>query len=84
MNKPFEIAVVGAGTAGLCVALRLAKSAHRCAITVYDAGERPAFDLQDDIALRVSALSQGSQQLLSSIGAWQHVATDRICAFDRM
>lgn len=86
MKNTFDIVVVGAGITGLTAAAILAGSRHadRLRVTVVDAAARPAFNSGDEIMLRVAAISAGSMQLLETVGAWQHLDTARICAYDHM
>ena len=74
MNKSYEVLIVGAGVTGLTVAALLAQCRYRqqLRLTVVDAAPRPVHDPDDDVALRVSAISTGSARLLDSIGAWQY------------
>ena len=64
----------------------LAQSAQndRLRITVVDATQRPTHSIDNDIALRVSAIATGSAELLDSVGAWEAVAATRIGPYDRM
>jgi len=66
-TAPLSLAVIGAGPAGLALALQAARCLPDARITVFDA--RPA---DRDIALdpRTLALSQGSVQFLSRLGLW--------------
>ena len=86
MNRPFDIAIVGAGISGLMLAAKLADSAaaSELRITVLDAGPRPTPSPDDDMALRVSAIATGSADMLESVGAWQHVDASRRCAYEKM
>jgi 2-octaprenyl-6-methoxyphenol hydroxylase len=62
-----SVAVVGAGPAGLALALALAQRLPQAAVTLFDA--RPADrDVSGDP--RTVALSLGSVQLLERLGAW--------------
>ncbi|HET7527955.1 MAG TPA: FAD-dependent monooxygenase [Burkholderiaceae bacterium] len=67
ISKPLRLAVVGAGPAGLTLALLAAQRLARAQVSVFDA--RPA---DKDVALdpRTLALSLGSVQLLERIHAW--------------
>jgi 2-octaprenylphenol hydroxylase len=71
---------------GLTIAALLAhsKCRDRINITVVDAGERPIFDISDDVALRVSAISSGSADLFASIGVWQAIVSLRACPYRDM
>ncbi|MDH3747090.1 MAG: UbiH/UbiF/VisC/COQ6 family ubiquinone biosynthesis hydroxylase [Gammaproteobacteria bacterium] len=86
MKQNYDIVVVGAGITGLTVAAMLAKGAQadRWNITLVDAAARPVVDSSDELALRVSAISIGSADLLNCIGAWSIVESGRICPYDRM
>ena len=86
MNRDFDIVIAGAGIAGLTAAALLAKGeqAERLRIRIIDAGTRPRFDSEDDIALRVSAIAAGSARLYTSLGAWNAVAAARASPFREM
>ncbi len=86
MKTQFDVVVVGAGMVGLATAALLAQShcSSNLTITVLDAGKRPQFDVANDIALRVSAVSQGSIRILREIGAWDAVSDVRVCPYRRM
>lgn len=65
---PLQLAVIGAGPAGLALALLAARALPRASVTVYDA--RPAdHDVSADG--RTLALSLGSLQLLDALGLWR-------------
>jgi 2-octaprenyl-6-methoxyphenol hydroxylase len=72
-----HMAVVGAGPAGLALALHASQVLPTAAITVYDA--RPA---ERDVAAdpRTLALSLGSVQLLQRLGAWPAARCEPILA----
>lgn len=86
MKNNFDVVIVGAGMVGLVTAALLAQSAVRdqLAITIVDAGEKPAFDLHNDVALRVSAISRGSMSVLQEIGVWESIIGLRASAYQRM
>ncbi len=86
MKQRFDIVVVGAGITGLTLAAKLAAGPGResLQITVVDGAERPRFSVDDDVALRVSAIASGSADSLDDVGAWQHVAESRVSPYERM
>ncbi len=86
MSKRFDIAVVGAGVTGLTVAALLAQCRHsdRLSLRVIDAAARPGSVDTHDVALRVSAISTGSAELLEAIGAWARIRETRACPYDTM
>ena len=86
MKNQFSIVIVGAGITGLTLAALLAKGRHADAldITVIDAVKRPVFSLDDDISLRVSAISNGSVDLLDSVGAWSIIQQARVSPYESM
>jgi 2-octaprenyl-6-methoxyphenol hydroxylase len=66
-----RIAVIGAGPAGLALALHAARSLPRCSVTLFDA--RPAeHDLSGDP--RTLALALGSVMWLQQLGCWPAAA----------
>lgn len=83
MNRRYDIAIVGAGMVGLSLACLLAED-ERLRVTIIDSGKRPAFDANDDVSLRVSAVSPGSTALLDRIGAWDAIAALRACPYRDM
>lgn len=82
----FDIAIVGAGVTGLTLAALLTQSHHadRLRIRVIDAAPRPQFDTNDDLALRVSAVANGSAAILHSVGAWHGVEAARCSPYEAM
>ena len=86
MNKHFDITVVGGGITGLTFAALVAscKARDRLSVTVVDAGPRPEFSPAGEVALRVSAIANGSAEILQSVGAWPHVVDARVSPYDGM
>ena len=86
MKTTFDISIVGGGLTGLSLAALLATGQHanKLNISVIDAARRPAFLPDSEIALRVSAIANGSAELLRSVGAWQSVINARVSPYERM
>jgi 2-octaprenylphenol hydroxylase len=86
MKQRYDLVIVGGGIIGLAIAALLAQSRHAGALrlTVIDAAPRPRFDPDDDIALRVSAISTGSASVLDTAGAWDAVMHGRACPYEHM
>jgi len=86
MKSQFDITIVGAGITGLALAALLAKGRQADAlnITVIDAGSRPEHSTSDDVSLRVSAIANGSAELLDSVGAWSAIRQARISPYESM
>ena len=86
MNRRFEIVIVGGGITGLACAALLAggKAAKSVSVTLIDAAARPNFCAEDDIALRVSAIANGSVEILETAGAWAQVLAQRVSPYDGM
>lgn len=86
MKSRYDIVIAGAGMVGLTVANLLAQSEYRDAfnITIIDANERPLFDEEADVSLRVSAVAAGSSTLLQRVGVWSGILARRTCPFRKM
>ena len=86
MKSRFSISIVGGGLTGLTLAALLAKGRQSDAldITVVDAASRPVFSQDDDVSLRVSAIANGSAELLDSLGAWDAVKNARVSPYESM
>lgn len=85
-KNEFDVAIIGAGIAGLALANALDNSGLK--VVVLEAGkftQRPETnDTIDGYDRRVSALSLGSIQFLQHLGAWYTVESLRSQAFDHM
>lgn len=82
MKHEFDLIIVGAGVVGAALAAALCDTGLR--IAVLDAREPPRFDPHAEWDLRVFALSPASRNLLDSLGVWQTLPADRICAYTAM
>lgn len=72
----FDVIVVGGGMVGACFAALIANDRElaslRIALVDANPPERPPPD--NDVDVRVSAISRASQRILSAIGAWGSIA----------
>ena len=85
MKKNDHIVIVGAGIVGLTTAALLAQSSFskKYHIHVVDVGEPSEYN-DEDIALRVSALSLGSIKIFQRLGIWQEVIKKRAYPYSNM
>ncbi len=86
MKPRLKLVIAGGGMAGLAVAVLLHRSRHAASldVTLIDAGPRPVFLPGDDVGLRVSAISPGTEALLARAGAWDHVSSARCSSYEHM
>lgn len=86
MKRRFDVVVAGGGLVGLTCAALLATGPQRdrLRIRVVDTGERPRCTPDDDVALRVSALSPGSAGIFRKLGVQQRLFAARACPFYEM
>mgnify|MGYP003386753968 FL=1 len=80
--KNFDFVVVGGGMVGAASALMLAQLGLRVALV--EQFEPEPFSPEQDLDLRVSAISLASQQLIESVGAWSQVTQWRSCPYKRL
>jgi len=78
----FDVVVIGGGMVGAATACLLLREGFRVALV--EAREPPQFDESKAVGLRVSALSPGSQAILTHSGAWRILAGRRHCPYRRM
>lgn len=82
MNPAFDVLIVGGGMVGAALGCCLGGSGLEVAIIE---GTRPrAYDPDQEFDLRVSALSIASRLIMETVGAWEGVASRRLCPFRRM
>ena len=86
MKDKYNITITGAGITGLTCAALLSKGRHasKFKIKIIDANPRPIFSLKNDISMRVSAISNGSIDILSLIGAWSFIKDTRVSPYTGM
>ena len=81
-----DVLIVGAGIAGLSLAIALSKSDLN--VVVIDGADRPKPVNEgvalDDWDLRVSALTPTSIHFLESLGVWQKIPNERTAPYESM
>ncbi len=82
----FDVIIVGAGLVGSAMACALAADAdgESLRIAVVEAGGDPLRYEGGDFDPRVVALTQASQRLLQSVGAWSLIEQERACPYTDM
>jgi len=81
--QDYDIIIVGAGMVGATLACALGSSALR--IAVLEAQALPVdAPLNDDVDLRVSAITRASQRIFTATGAWPGMVARRMNAFREM
>ncbi len=78
----FDVTVVGAGMVGAAAALGLARAGFRVALV--EARPPEPWSAEEDVGLRVSALSTASQALLERLDVWPAIAAGRVSPYQRM
>ena len=85
-ERSADVLIVGAGIAGLSLAIALSKS--DCHVVVVDGADRPK-PVNEGVALndwdlRVSALTPTSIRFLESLGVWQRIPSERTAPYQAM
>lgn len=82
MKTDFDIIIVGAGMVGSTLACALGMQGLQVAVIE---AHRPDFDWPDDsVDLRVSAITCASQQIFTSLGAWDAMCRQRVSPYRDM
>tara|TARA_R110001583_G_scaffold2233_31_gene16542 strand:+ start:136 stop:1383 length:1248 start_codon:yes stop_codon:yes gene_type:complete len=80
--KNFDCVVVGGGMVGAASALALSQLG--LTVALIEQYEPESFEKEQNLDLRVSAISLASQYLLDQLGAWSQVAQWRACPYKRL
>lgn len=78
----YDIAVIGGGMTGAAMALGLAKQGKSVALV--ENTQPRTYDPQQEMDLRVSAISLRSVALLEQLGAWSYIESQRLCPYRRL
>ncbi len=84
MAQRFDIIVVGAGMVGGCTALSLSRQGFRVALIEAFELSNQSIESDSEYDLRVSAISPTSQQILTRLGIWQLLDSQRVCYYEQM
>lgn len=82
MKQEVDVLIVGGGMVGAALGCCLGGS--DLSVAIVEATRPPAYEPEQAFDLRVSALSIASQLTMETVGAWQGVASRRLCPFRRM
>lgn len=80
-SKIVDVLIIGGGMAGGMLASALVDCNLKCALV----DRAPAPVMPDGEAdIRVSALTEASQQMLTNVGAWKYIPVQRLAPYQRM
>lgn len=83
MSDRYDVLIAGAGLVGLALAPALARTGLKVALV--DRGPIATMvAAAEDFDARVYAISPGSASFLRVVGAWQHLAAERVTAIEAM
>jgi len=81
-RQTYDVLIVGAGMVGATAACLLARAGF--SVAVLEARQPGVYQPESPVGLRVSALSPGSECVLTEAGAWRHISQSRHCVYRRM
>ncbi len=86
MTADFDILIVGGGMVGACAAALLAQepALNDARIALLESNPPKEPPANNDVELRVSAISRASERILTHARAWQHLAAAHRSAYSRM
>ncbi len=86
MRPDFHIAIIGGGIVGACAAALAATNSELAGLRIALIDSQPASipPPEDEIDLRVSAVSRASERILSSFDAWASISDKHLGAYDEM
>ncbi|QIZ75964.1 FAD-dependent monooxygenase [Ferrimonas lipolytica] len=82
MSNHFDVLIVGAGMVGAAAAIALGQQGW--SVGLIETNQPQAFEPEQPMDLRVSAISAASEQLLQSLGAWDAIAAMRVTPYDTL
>jgi 2-octaprenylphenol hydroxylase len=85
-ENDFDVVIAGAGLVGASLACAIAQTeaAQNLRIAVIEAGGYVQQYVGDNFDPRVVALTHASEKLLRTIGCWDAIARERVCAYREM
>ncbi len=83
MSKHYDVVIIGSGMVGSTLAIALAQQSQ-LSIAVIEAQPLSPLAVNDIPDIRVSAITQASQTLLTHLGIWSRLIPERISEFSDM